>query len=117
MNNATFARRHKRDATHADIAEALKAFGWSVKDTSKFGEGFPDMVIGLNGITDLVEAKDGPNALWTPAQLEFMRTWRGSPVVRLDSKQHAIEWATRTRHERRRASVPQAIEGRCVHRK
>ena len=100
MNYVTFSRRHKRDADHGEIADVLEAFGWAVVDTSKFGEGFPDMVIGRHGITDLVEAKDGECAPWTKAQLEFLKTWRGSPVVRLNSKQHAVEWATRTIRER-----------------
>jgi hypothetical protein len=121
MIHGSYSRKHKRDATHADIAEVLQAFGWKVEDTSavaKFIPGFPDMVIGLLGVTDMVEAKSGDAATFTPAQIEFRKHWKGAPIVNLASKQAAIEWATRTRHERRRASAACA-KGElpaCIHR-
>jgi hypothetical protein len=109
MIHSGFSRKHKRDATHAEIAEALESFGWSVWDTSKFGNDFPDMVIGLGGVTDLVEAKSGERARFSEGQKEFAEKWRGAKVVNLPSKQAAIEWATRTRHERRRQNDAKAL--------
>jgi hypothetical protein len=111
MNHSSFTRRHKRDSTHADIATVLEQFGWSVWDTSELGNDFPDMVIGLGGVTDLVEAKSDKrihhqkDGGLSAGQKAFAAKWRGAAVVDLPSKEAAIEWATRTRHERRRARV------------
>jgi hypothetical protein len=96
----------------------LEAFGWVVVDTSAIGPqvpGFPDMMIGLGGVTDLVQAKTGDKAPFTPAELEFAKNWRGRPIVNLTSKEAAIEWATRARHERRRQGETKALAP-CVHR-
>jgi len=112
VNHTSFARRHRRDSTHAEIAKALNDFGFSVKDTSKLGRDFPDMVVGLGGITDLVEAKSVTGDL-SDGQSEFAKSWRGAPIVVLKSKAEAIEWATRTRHERRRVAAPKQIGGVC----
>ena len=98
------SRHHKRDANHKDVDEVLTSFGWTCIDTSGEGGGFPDMVIGLDGITDLVEVKDGEDADFTDDQIAFYRTWRGSKVVVIPSKQAAIAWAAKTRHNRRVAS-------------
>lgn len=107
--HTSYCRRHRRDATHADIAQVLVDFGFSVVDTSKQGGDFPDMVVGLGGVTDLIEAKSGDDARFSKGQKEFAEKWRGAKVVNLPSKQAAIEWATRTRHERRRASEPKLL--------
>jgi hypothetical protein len=90
----------------------LSSFGWSMVDTHEVGlvvPGFPDAIGGLNDVTDLFEFKVGKKAKLEETQVEFTRTWRGSKVVRLDSKAHAIEWATRTRHERRRQPAPKVL--------
>ena len=102
-------RKHHRDATHAEIAEALEAFGWTVEDTSKLGGDFPDMVIGQGGITDMVEAKSGAKAKLQPGQKTFAEKWRGRPVVVLRSRSEAEAWARRERHERRRLSEMHAL--------
>ena len=93
--NATYARKHKRDATHEDIAKVLEDFGFSVVDTSKLGDGFGDMVVGRNGVTDIIEAKSGENAPFTQKQIKFYAKWRGKPTVKLASKDAAIAWATK----------------------
>lgn len=121
MNHASYSRKHKRDATHAEIAEVLESFGFSVLDTHEVGyiiPGYPDMQVGLCSVDNMVEAKSGDAATFTPAQIAFRKKWKGAPIVSLASKQAAIEWATRTRHERRRASAA-ASRGAlpaCVHR-
>lgn len=64
----------------------LVQMGFSVHDTSRLGEDFPDLVIGKNGITALVEAKT-PRGKKTaeersrPGQKNFALNWRGSPVI------------------------------------
>ena len=112
-------RKHHRDTTHKPITEVLQKFGWTVVDTSAVGAlvpGFPDMVIGIGGTaTDMVQAKTGDKADFTPAEIKFEKNWRGKPIIVLKSVEEAIVWATRTRHELRRAHEPKALPP-CVHR-
>lgn len=115
MLHASFARRHKRDATHAEIAETLEQFGWSVKDTSKLGDDFPDMVIGKDGVTDLVEAKSRKGKL-SDGQSDFAEKWRGRPVLVIKSRDEAVKWATKELHERRRESAARPQIAACAHR-
>ena len=117
--HSSYRKLHHRDTTHKPIAEVLESFGWTVIDTSAIGPqvpGFPDMMIGLGGVTDLVQAKTGEDASFTPAEIEFAKNWRGRPIVNLVSTAAAIEWATRTRHERHRQSALKAALAPCVHR-
>jgi hypothetical protein len=116
--HASFSKRHKRDATHGEVAETLVTFGWSVRDLSKVGGGITDLLIGLHGITDLVEVKRDAKATYTPAQKKFNDEWRGSKPVRLENRAQAEEWCRRTRHERSRATDVKALAAasRCVHR-
>ncbi len=90
--------RGRRDSTHAEIRDELRALGASVRDTGDVGQSFPDLVVGLCGATFLVEAKAAKGKL-SDGQSEFARTWRGSPVVVLRSRVEAREWLIRTRHE------------------
>jgi hypothetical protein len=114
--HASSSKRHHRDATHKPIAEVLEKFGFSVVDTSAVGPqvpGFPDMMAGLGEVNFMIQAKTGEDASFTPAEVDFARDWRGT-VVNLPSTDAAIEWATRTRHELRRASQLKALP--CVHK-
>jgi hypothetical protein len=44
------------------------------------GKGFPDLVVGINGKTYLVEIKNGPKAKYTEKQIKFIKSWRGHYV-------------------------------------
>ncbi len=85
------SRARKRDENESDIVKALKARGCSV--TRLDGDGVPDLLVGLDGRTWLVEVKcpRGPrgglptrnatNGL-TEAQVTWWDEWRGEmPVV------------------------------------
>lgn len=83
-----YARR--KDNSHRDIAKGLLAAGFSVADTSRLGDNFPDLVIGKHGIDAKVECKTRDrrkNGVKTAAQLlsegqrEFKDAWRGAPVI------------------------------------
>jgi hypothetical protein len=84
----TYARRV--DANHSEIVRTLKELGCSVFDSSRMAGGFPDLVIGVNKITCLVEIKSSDKAKYTPAQEAFMLNWKGSAVARIDSVDAAI---------------------------
>jgi hypothetical protein len=72
----------KRDANQAEIVAALFAAGCSVQDLHAVGGGCPDLLVGQNGETFLMEVKmwrnqrGDPNPL-TPCQKSWHRDWRG----------------------------------------
>lgn len=78
------------DSNHSDIVKTLRDLGCSVFDTSRVAGGFPDLVVGRNNRTVLVEVKADEKSKFTPAQELFMMNWRGSTVVRIDSVDSAI---------------------------
>jgi hypothetical protein len=80
----------KVDSNHSIIVKTLRDLGCSVFDTSRVGGGYPDLTIGKNGKTVLVEIKANEKSKFTPAQELFMMNWRGSTVARIDSIDGAI---------------------------
>ena len=84
----TYARRV--DANHSQIVKAFRELGCSVFDTSRVAGGFPDILVGVNQKTALVEIKSSDKARFTPAQEAFMLNWQGSTVARIDSVDAAI---------------------------
>lgn len=83
-----YARRV--DANQSEIVKVFKELGCSVFDTSRVAGGYPDLTIGRNGKTVLVEIKSSEKASYTPAQEMFMLNWRGSTVVRINDIDGAI---------------------------
>ena len=59
--------------------------GASVADTSRLGDGFPDLVVGWRGINVLFEVKDGtkrPSEIkLTPKEAAFADAWQGLYLV------------------------------------
>lgn len=84
-------RAAKIDANQGDIVQAFRALGCSVAITSAVGDGFPDLVVGINGLNVLVEVKDGSRPpserKLTPAQVVFHEGWRGQAVVVISVEQ------------------------------
>lgn len=90
-----YARRV--DTTHAPIRDALLGCGWSVHDTSRLGDDFPDLVVGAAGRTILVECKtpsrkDGgvKASAVSDGQREAQRLWRGDAWVVATSPEQAV---------------------------
>lgn len=84
----TYARR--KDTSHNAIAKGLVQAGFSVADTSRLGDDFPDLVIGKHGFDAKVECKTldrrkngHKNAaqLMSEGQQDFAGQWKGSPVI------------------------------------
>ena len=84
----TYAKRV--DLNHQEIVKTLRSLGASVYDSSRSGQGFPDLVLGYKNQTVLVEIKSGENKKFTTAQLKFMADWKGSAVVRINDVEGAI---------------------------
>lgn len=51
-------RASRVDGNHAEICTALRAVGALVFDTSRVGDGFPDIVVGVRGRFLLIEVKN-----------------------------------------------------------
>lgn len=82
----------KVDINQKAIVEHLRSMGVSVFHLHTQGMGCPDLLCGINGQTFLIEVKRDAKAAFTPAQLEFQKTWKGSTVVRINNPQEAIDF-------------------------
>lgn len=78
----------KRDSNEKQIIEALEGVGASVTQIS--AKGVPDLLVGYQGATYLMETKNKYGKL-TPDQVAFMDTWRGSPVLIVKTVKQALE--------------------------
>lgn len=74
-------RARRVDKNQNEIIKGLMKIGCTVADTSRAGEGFPDLVCGYRGKNFMIECKDGnkpPSARkLTPAQIRFHEKWKG----------------------------------------
>ena len=98
-------RAHRLDANQDVIVNVLCA----VPDVSVFSlagvaAGCPDLLVGIGGVTHLVEVKDGAKPpsrrTCTPEQQRWMARWHGAPVVVLTDAQTAQDWAEQHRNRR-----------------
>lgn len=80
-------RAAKKDGNHNAIAAYLKARGWSVEDTHRQSDGFPDLVAGVPGFACLIEVKE-PGGKLTPKEQQFAERWTG-PYIVAYSGEHA----------------------------
>ena len=85
------------DTTHAPIRDALRKAGFGVVDTSRLGDGFPDLLVHSRGRVVPIEAKTSRNRAGTvkpsqvePSQRSFAATWRGPPIVVATSPDQAV---------------------------
>ena len=83
-------RAKRVDVNQKDIVNALKMFGATVVDLSSVGKGCPDLLMGFNNKTYLIEVKRDSKAKFTPQQLQFNELWRGGLVVRVETVQDAL---------------------------
>jgi hypothetical protein len=86
----TYAKR--KDNNHAEIENALKAASYVVENCSRFGAGFPDLMVGSKGKQPrlvLLEVKQ-EKGKYTDAEFEFTNKWAGYPVYVVRSKEAAL---------------------------
>lgn len=81
------------DQNQQDIVDLVRGhLPASVENTTGVGDGFPDLVVGFQGLTVLVEVKKperGRGGRKKALQLrdsqeKFVREWRGGPVLAVD---------------------------------
>ena len=93
-------RAARIDANHGEIVEALLSVaGVTVHSLAGVGCGCPDLLVGAEGKTFLVEIKDGEKTpsrrTLTHDQQKWIRKWTGSDVVILLDAGKARSWARR----------------------
>ena len=78
-------RAARVDGNQVEIVMALRQIGASVAPCHAVGQGFPDLCVGWNGNTYLLEVKDPTKPVrdqrLTPSQVKFHESWRGHVAV------------------------------------
>ena len=87
-------RAARIDANHEQVVSALRAAGASVQSLAGVGKGVPDLLVGFQGKTLLMEVKDGRK---TPSerrlsedQVRWHGAWRGGPLAIVDGVDAAL---------------------------
>jgi hypothetical protein len=87
-----FARRI--DVNQNEIVSALRDCGASVRIISQ-GNGIPDLLVGYNGYTILMEVKDGDKSQsgreLTAAEAKFFEEWTGGLLVIVNDVFEALD--------------------------
>lgn len=87
-------RAAKVDANQEQVVQALRAAGATVQSLAGVGVGVPDLLVGYQGKTILLEVKDGhkpPSARrLTEDQLKWHGAWRGGPLAVVDGVDAAL---------------------------
>lgn len=76
----------KVDINQKEIVYGLRALGYTVRHTHTVGHGFPDIAIGKNGVTVLVEIKRHGEEL-TEQERDFFTLWSGAAMIGYDVEQ------------------------------
>ena len=82
------------DDNQKDVVSAMRAAGAYVIDTSKMGNGFPDLIVGFRGVTLLMEVKN-PKTQYGRAglnkrQKSWHAEWTGGPLSTVDGPEAAL---------------------------
>ena len=86
-------RAARVDRNQEEIVKALRAVGTTVQSLAAIGNGCPDLLVGYQGKTILMEIKDGKKPpsqrMLTPDQERWHYEWNGAKVYVVDSVQSA----------------------------
>jgi len=87
-------RAAKIDANQMQVVIALRAAGATVQSLAGVGKGVPDLLVGYQGQTLLLEIKDGRKPLsarlLTEDQLRWHGSWKGGALAVVDSPDAAL---------------------------
>ena len=87
-------RAAKIDANQLEIVKALRKIGATVQSLAATGDGVPDLLVGYQGNTYLIEVKDGskvPSARkLTPDQEVWHEKWTGGTLGVANSIEEAL---------------------------
>jgi Holliday junction resolvase len=87
-------RASRVDANQDQIVNVLRAYGATVQSLATVGNGCPDLLVGYQGKTLLMEIKDG-NKMPSKKKLNDLQTnwhanWRGGALALVDNPESAI---------------------------
>jgi hypothetical protein len=84
----------KKDANHSEIVDILTKIGASVIDMSNVGKGFPDLIVGFQSKTILMEIKNPKTAYGKKGlnknQVKWKEEWTGGVYCVVDSPDAAL---------------------------
>ena len=84
----------RKDANHNEIVDAMTKVGAYVIDMSHVGKGFPDLIVGFQSKTILMEIKNRKTSYGRKGlnknQLEWKEQWLGGPYCIVDSPEAAL---------------------------
>ncbi len=87
-------RAAKIDRNQPEIVQALRKCGAMVQSMAAIGSGCPDLLVGYQGKTVILEVKDGQRPpserQLTPDQIEWHVNWRGGPCMVVGSVGEAL---------------------------
>jgi len=87
-------RAARVDQNHDQVVIALRAAGATVQSLAGVGKGVPDLLVGYQGQTLLLEVKDGfkspSRQLLTKDQLRWHGSWKGGALAVVDSPDAAL---------------------------
>ena len=87
-------RAARRDDNEAEIVTALRGAGATVRIVTQ-GDGIPDLLVGYNGYSILMEVKDGKKPpsrrQLTEAEQKFFDEWTGGMLVVVESVKDAMD--------------------------
>lgn len=82
------------DDNQAEIVGVLREAGARVFCTHQLGQGFPDLLVGWQGVLMLLEIKDGDKPpskrKLTPDEQAFFAAWAGYPVHVVENPLQAL---------------------------
>ena len=86
-------RAARTDSNHEEIVKALRAVGATVQSLAAVGHGVPDLLVGYQGKTILMEVKDGKKSPskreLTEDQVKWIDSWTGGSVFIVDNVEAA----------------------------
>ena len=86
-------RAARTDANQEEIVKALRAVGATVQSLAAVGHGVPDLLVGYQGKTILMEVKDGTKSpskrQLTEDQVKWIDAWSGGSVFIVDNVEAA----------------------------
>jgi hypothetical protein len=79
----------RRDSNHTDVVKWYRDLGCSVFDLADVALGCPDLLVGMAGVTCIVEVKSADGTL-TGLQKTFLAGWRGGEVTIVRTQDEVI---------------------------